>query len=385
MSVSRRWWWAAVMSLGLGLAVSGCRTTGSAARADGQQVPPKQELEFDPVTVTADLELDKLNDEELFAGGTSAFAANDFKQAARYFGRLVDFHPDSKHRRQALYNAGLSHQRLKEWEEAGHRFSELADAEKGQDDALDAAFRVAESHYHLERYDEAARLLATIAARQDLTVNRRIEAQVQQGVCELEAGRTELAETTIRKALATYEALADKDEVDDYFPAQAHFFIGEIYRLHYDGVKLDPARGTDKLSEDLNYKAELLLSAQGHYLRSIRVGNGYWATAAGAQIGALYENLYEHMVSSPAPAELNAEEAKVYRQELRKKIRVLLTKSINIYERTLETAERIGSQSAFVDRTRESLAKVKALLLADAEGESAPAETPPAADAEPHS
>lgn len=383
MSGSRRWWWAAVV--GLGLAVSGCRTTGSAARADGQQVPPKQELEFDPVTVTADLELDKLNDEELFAAGTSAFAANDFKQAARYFGRIVDFHPDSKHRRQALYNAGLSHQRLKEWEEAEHRFTELADAQQGQDDALDAAFRVAESHYHLERYDEAAKLLATIAARQDLTVNRRIEAQVQQGVCELEAGRTEAAETTIRKALATYEALADKDEVDDYFPAQAHFFIGEIYRLHYEGVKLDPARGTDKLSEDLNYKAELLLSAQGHYLRSIRVGNGYWATAAGAQIGALYENLYEHMVNSPAPAELNAEEAKVYRQELRKKIRVLLTKSINIYERTLETAERIGSQSAFVDRTRESLAKVKALLLADAESEGAPAEAPPAADAEPHS
>jgi tetratricopeptide (TPR) repeat protein len=377
----RRWWWLAA----LGLVVSGCRTTGSAARGDGQQPPPKQELAFDPVTVTADLELDKLNDEELFAQGTSAFAANDFKQAARFFGRLADFHPASKHRRQALYNAGLSHQRLKEWEEAEHRFSELADAARGQDDALDAAFRVAESHYHLERYDEAAALLATIAAREDLPLNRRLEAQVQQGVCELEAGRTEPAEKLFRKALSTYDGLADKDEVDDYFPAQAHFFVGEIYRLHYEDVKLDPARGTDKLSEDLNYKAELLLSAQGHYLRSIRVGNGYWATAAGAQIGALYENLYEHMVNSPAPSELNAEEARVYRQELRKKIRVLLTKSINIYERTLETAERIGSQSTFVDRTRESLAKVKALLLADAESEGAPATPPPAADAEPHS
>lgn len=376
--MSVRWWWVAA----LGLAVTGCRTTGAAARADGQGTPPKQEIQFDPVTVTADLELDKLNDEELFAGGTSAFAANDFKQAARYFGRLADFHPDSRHRRAALYNAGLAHQRLKEWEEAGHRFSELADPAKGQGDALDAAFRVAETHYHLERYDAAVALLGVIAAREDLPVNRRLEAQVQQGICQLESGRGEEAEKTLRKALSTYEALSDKDEVDDYFPAQAHFFVGEIYRLHYEDVKLDPARGTDKLAEDLNYKAELLLSAQGHYLRSIRVGNGYWATAAGAQIGALYENLYEHMVNSPAPSELNAEEAQVYRQELRKKIRVLLTKSINIYERTLETAERIGSQSAFVDRTRESLAKMKALLLADAEGEPVPA---PSEDGEPHS
>ena len=97
------------------------------------------------------------------------------------------------------------------------------------------------------------------------------------------------------------------------------------------------------------------------------MGNGYWATAAGAQIGGLYENLYEHMVNSPAPPELDAEEAEVYRQELRKKIRVLLTKSINIYERTLEAAERIGAQNPFVDRTRESLRKVKELLLADAD------------------
>ena len=53
---------------------------------------------------------------------------------------------------------------------------------------------------------------------------------------------------------------------------------------------------------------------------------------------------------------------------------MLLTKSINIYERTLEAAERIGSQNAFVDRTRESLSKVKSLLLADADADGSGAE-----------
>ncbi len=369
--------WVLVGVLGL----VGCRTTGTAVR-ETQPEAPKQEVQFDPVTVTADLELASLNDEELFAGGTSAFAANDFARAARYFGRLVDFHPQSRHRREALYNAGLAHERLEQWEEAYLRFSELADAEKGTGDALDAAFRVAETHYHLERYGDAAKVLAVIAARTDLPVGRRMEAQVQQGVCELESGQPEKAEATLRKALTTYEGLADKDEVEDYFPAQAHFFIGEIYRLHYEEVKLDPAKGGDALANDLNYKAELLLSAQGHYLRSIRVGNGHWATASGSRIGELYENLYEHLVNSPAPAELDAEEAQVYREELRKKVRVLLTKSINIYERTLEAAERIGSQNTFVDKTRKSLEKMKALLLADTDSAPAPIEPP---QTEPHS
>ncbi|MCY1081193.1 tetratricopeptide repeat protein [Archangium lansingense] len=368
--------WVLVGVLGL----VGCRTTGTAVRETPET--PRQQVQFDPVTVTADLELASLNDEELFAGGTSAFAANDFAKAARYFGRLADFHPQSKHREEALYNAGLAYERLEHWDEAYLRFSELADAEKGTGDALDAAFRLAETQYHLERFAEAAKVLATIARREDLPVSKRLEAQVQQGVCELETGQSEKAEKTLRQALSTYEALQDKDEVEDYFPAQAHFFIGEIYRQHYDAVKLDPAKGSDALANDLNYKAELLLSAQGNYLRAIRVGNGHWATAAGSQIGALYENLYEHLVNSPAPVELDAEEAVIYREELRKKVRVLLTKSINIYERTLEAAERIGSQNAFVVKTRQSLEKMKALLLADTE--SAPEQSEPE-QSKPHS
>ena len=373
-----------VGSVGL-VGLTGCRTTGTAGREDGRQPPSAGDPVRSRWTVTADLELEKLNDEELFAGGTSAFAAGDFKQAARYFGRLVDFHPQSQHRRAALYNAGLSHQRLKEWEEAYHRFSELADAEKGQGDALDVGLpRGGDAVPPGALRRRGGSCWPRWPSAKDISVSRRMEARVQQGVCELEAGQREQAEATLRKALSDYEALSDKDEVEDYFPAQAHFFIGEIYRLHYEAVKLDPVKGTDKLAEDLNYKAELLLSAQGHYLRSIRVGNGYWATAAGAQIGAMYENLYEHMVHTPAPPELDAEEAQVYRQELRKKIRVLLTKSINIYERTLEAAERIGSQNAFVDRTRESLRKVRELLLADADGEQ-DAEPPPEPKPKPHS
>ncbi|MGQ0505384.1 MAG: tetratricopeptide repeat protein [Myxococcaceae bacterium] len=355
---------AARLSL-LGLALLGASGCFRAVRPG-----TPREIEFEEVTIRGDLELEKLNDEELFAGGSSAFAAGDFKQAARYFGRLADFHPKSKHRRSALYNAGLAHEKNKEWEDAYQRFSELSDPHKGTDDALDASFRVAETLYHLERYDDAIALLIVVADRKDLAFNKRFEAQVQRGVCELESGRTEIAENTLRKVLATYQELPDKDQVDDYFPAQAQFFLGEIYRLHYEAVRLTPEKGVDQLAKDLEYKAEMLLSAQGHYLRSIRIGNGYWATAAAAQIGGLYENLYMHMVEAPVPRELtDPEEKDVYRSEVRKKIRVLITKAINIYERTLEAAERIGSSSKFVERTKESLKKMKDLLVADAQRE----------------
>jgi hypothetical protein len=212
-------------------------------------------------------------------------------------------------------------------------------------------------------------VLDAIASRSDLHLDKILEARTQQGICQLESGHSDAAENTLRRVLTMYQDANGKETLDDYFPAQAQFFLGEIFRLHYESITLDANKTVDELAKDLEYKAELLLSSQGHYLRAIRMGNGYWATAAGAQIGGLYENLYDHMMNAEAPHELNADEAEVYKQELRKKIRVLLSKAITVYERTLEAAERIGAQSPFVEKTRDSLKRMKDLLLADAKAE----------------
>lgn len=369
-----RAWAAAAVAVAAVLAATGCRTTG-AARADG---PPVSRVDFQEETVTGNPELARLNDEELFAKGQAAFAAEDYGSAAQAFGRIADLHPHSPHRVAALYNAGLAHQKLQQWEDAYARFSELSDPEHGQGERLDAAFGVAETLYFLDRDGDAAKVLQKLVARQDLPVGRAIQAQVQLGICQFEAGDPDTAELTLRRALERYQGLADRTEVSDYFPAQAEYFLGEVYRRYYEEVQLEPRKGVEKMSADLEEKARRLLSAQGHYLRSIRIGNHYWATAAGAQVGGLYESLYTHMAQSEDPPGLDAATAQAYRQELRTRIRVLLTKSIEAYESTLETAERIGAKTVFVDRTRESLAKVKQWLLADAEAGDAAAE--PAAE-----
>ena len=56
---------------------------------------------------------------------------------------------------------------------------------------------------------------------------------------------------------------------------------------------------------------------------------------------------------------------------------MLLTKAIRVYETTLEAAERIGTGGPFVERARESLERMKQLLLAEAD---VPDEPPPPPD-----
>jgi tetratricopeptide (TPR) repeat protein len=351
------------------------------ACAHSQNAGLVHEVRFEDVVVTADLELDKLNDEELFAQGTSFYAAEEYAQAARYFGRIADFHASSTHRRQALYNAGLSLVKLHSYDDALARFIELSDPAKGTGDSLDAAFQVALVYYKLERHAEAVEVLKTIADRSELPPDKRLEARVQQGVCEVEVGlptnSLDAAEKTLRSALEFWQDSPEKELINDEFPSQAQFYLGEIFRLHYESIILDGSKDTEKLAQDLEYKSELLLSSQGHYLRAIRMGNGYWATASGQRIGNLYENMYEHMTNAPTPSDLDAREAETYKSELRKKIRVLITKAITVYERTLEAAERIGSVNPFVETTKQSLQRMKELLLAEAKSDDVPEPLPP--------
>jgi len=115
-------------------------------------------LQFEPLVILGDVELEKLNDEELFAHGASAFAAKDFRQASRFFDRIADSYPSSPHWREAVYKSGLAYEREKNWDHASARFAQLADAERGTGEALEAAFRLAEALYYLERYSDAAQI-----------------------------------------------------------------------------------------------------------------------------------------------------------------------------------------------------------------------------------
>ena len=336
---------------------------------------------FPPVTIVAgsasDRELAQLNEPELFAKGKAAFAAGSYAPAARYFDRGADAYPDGPLHASMAYDSALAHLQLHEWALALERFRALADPGHGQGDALDAAFQEATCRYFLEDYAGAAALLTTLAARRDITESQRLQAGVDLGVCEVELGQLAPAEHELRESLKAYAADAAEERMPEDVAGKAEFFLGEIYRLYFDAVKLDPSKGTlDDLGRQLEGKAEELLSAQGHYLRAIRTGSSHWATGAGFRIGALYEEMYDALVNAPLPPGLSEAEAQVYRAELRRRVKVLVSKATHIYDQTLAAADRIGEDNPFVNQTRQSLERMKAILLDDsaAAAPAAPAE-----------
>ncbi len=113
-------------------------------------------------------------------------------------------------------------------------------------------------------------------------------------------------------------------------------------------------------------KARLLLAAQRQYIETIKLGNPQWASASGYQIGSLYEEFYDAFIHAPIPDELhgdaNDEKREVYYEELRKKIRILLEKSLRTHEQNLAMLERLGVQNEWRDKSKVAFSKLQKML-----------------------
>jgi hypothetical protein len=74
-------------------------------------------------------------------------------------------------------------------------------------------------------------------------------------------------------------------------------------------------------------------------------------------------------MSAPVPKNLKADGEAVYHEELAKLIKPLIRHAIRYWEMTLMFIERTGMKTSWAEKTKEDLARVRALLLEQPPGE----------------
>jgi hypothetical protein len=79
-------------------------------------------------------------------------------------------------------------------------------------------------------------------------------------------------------------------------------------------------------------------------------------------VGSLYEELYDSFMNVPIPPELNAQARVVYQEELHKKIRILLEKSMRWQRENLLMVERLGVTTDWAAKSKLAYAKLLRLL-----------------------
>jgi TolA-binding protein len=339
---------------------------------------PVEQIEMDPIKIAAvkgpeGTHLETYDVTELFERAGAALSDKRPADAARDYDQLLKEFPDTRYTKAALYNAGLAYEGLKDWQTAVARFQKLASEHADSSDAKDALFQLGACYAELANWPTSATTFAQILERKDLTADDKIEAMARRGYAQLQLKDLDTAERTFQSAVYYFNSISNDERLEtDFYVGLVRYELGEITHERFRALQLVlPEKASldtvdKKAMGILNDKAKLLLAAQRQYIETIKLGNPQWASAAGYQIGSLYEELYDAFIHAPIPDDLmgeaNREKRDVYYEELRKEIRILLEKSIRTHEQNLAMLERLGVQNEWRDKSKVAFAKLQKLL-----------------------
>lgn len=353
----------------LGLGVVGCAgKTNNTVATPG--APPVEQIEMDPIKIAAvkgpeGVHLETYDVTELFERAGEALSSKRYDDAVHDYELLLKEFKDSRYTKAALYNCGLAYQGKKDWQTAIARFHQLATEFAGTSDAKDADFQIGASYAEMGNWPVSANIFAQILERKDLTADDKLEALGRRGFAQFQLKDYDTAERTFQSALYYFRSIEREERLQtDFYLGLVQYHLAQIPHERFRAVPLRlPQR---QMAIDLEDKAHQLLVAQRQYIETIKLGNPQWASASGYQIGSLYEELYDAFVHAPIPPELigdsNSEKREVYYEELRKKIRILLEKSLRTHEQNLLMLERLGVQNEWRDKSKLAFAKLQKML-----------------------
>lgn len=301
------------------------------------------------------------DDEELNKVGSDYYSKKDYKNAAECFKKIVENYPKSIHYKSAVYNLALSYEMLERCEEA-KKFYELYSQIVDVKNDIDFKFRTGYVALCLKDYDEADKIFTDLMNNSSLSDMDVIEAKTNLGVAKYNKKDYKESSELFNQVIIDYAKISKEKYIENnYFVAQSIFYLGEIDSSRMQEIVLEFPQ--EVLEQRLEEKAKLLLSAQNYYLRVIKTGNILWATAAGFKTGELYEVFYNHLINAPIPEELTDEQKEIYKEELKKKIAVLITKAVRVYEATIDVGKRTGMDSKWIQYAKEHMDKLKNLFI----------------------
>lgn len=285
--------------------------------------------------------VEQLDLRELYQVASRLYSQRKFRTSILLYKRILRYFPKSQYRYAALYNLGLAYENSKQCPLAIQAFRQfLQHYSKRKDEARNARFRIASCHDQRKEWHKAF-LVYDVLLQQELTQDDRIDALAAAGRAMFKLVRFAQAEPLLRLAVQLHRRrLNPKKPVVSEAAGMAQYYRGRILDLRFRKRKFNlPLK---QLKLDLDYKAGHLLKAQKKYFSTIRLKHADWALAAIYRIGEMYEKMYLDVMKAPYPKDLKPIEIKIYREELRKKVKILLDKALVAYRHNLLLAQRIG-------------------------------------------
>ncbi|MEM7449775.1 MAG: hypothetical protein AAF355_16195 [Myxococcota bacterium] len=361
-----------------------CLLLGACAGRDmpieySDSTDPRDAVEIEEMRITASrmgdgsYRFDSYDAATLFRRALRAVSQEGCAAGVRLYRQLRRQFPGSSYVSPALYNAGLCMMEL-DAVASIELFEDLLSFRPGSPDVPHARFQLARLFVQTERWEEALAQASAILERSDLSTSDRMEALARRAQAALGAGDILQAARFAERAVVYARTRPPGNRVQiPFFIGAANFVLAETYRRTGENIPI-PIGRLDVQREALERRAQHILDAQREYFDTIRHTDPYWASAAGYQIGSMYDALWDAIIVAPVPPprqpideDLRSEYEEAYREELKRLVEPLLRHSIRYWELTLAMIERTGVDTEWGPKIREDLARVRQRLLTQSE------------------
>lgn len=305
--------------------------------------------------------VESLDAREMFKAGTDAYARGDHERAASLFQDVARLFPESKYAAHALYDAGLALIQLERWKDAAASLSAAQVQLESPRDKADALCQMSVCYERIEAWREARATLQSVLAFAGLSVRERVEARARLGIAFYGLGDFARAERALEAALTEARQNPGVPSLrNNPVVARAQFIVGEIYRELFRSIHF--RLPVEAMQRDLADKSSFFLKAQSAYLSAIRLSAKPWSVAGGFRLGELYESMYTDMMGAEVPDELTAEDRDIYFGELKRHVRPLVERAVDIYERNLAMSDRIGGSAEWSRQSEVGLERMRAIM-----------------------
>lgn len=203
-----------------------------------------------------------------------------------------------------------------------------------------------------------------VAGGDALLPSQKVEALARRGFALYQLERFAEADEVFAEADAIFDAATAGGQErfsDTYFVGMARFYRAAILHVEFRRVRIRLPEA--QMSADFEAKLALLERAQDAYNHVVRARHVFWVSAAGFQLGSLFEEFYDAIMYAPAPDWLDDSQRRTYYRELEQQLRPVIDKAVWVFEKNLETARKLGYENEFIDRTEAALAHLQAVLL----------------------
>lgn len=306
----------------------------------------------------------------LLESAESALASGEAARAVALFGRYLAGGPTGEDARQAYLGLASAHESLRDCAAALRVYGAYLEHFPEAADRAEVHGRRGACAAELEEWESsAAAYAAARAAATDALPSVRVEFLAREGYARFQLGDFDAADKLLGEADAVFTAAQEASAerfTTYYFVGMARFYLAAI---HHRRFREAPIRLPEKtMAEDFARKFEHLQRAQEAYNHTIRAKHMFWVSAAGYQLGSLFEEFYDALMHAPVPEWLDDKQRQVYYEELKGQLRPVVNKAIWVFEKNLETARRLGYESHFIEQTEAKLSELQGILLAGDSG-----------------